>query len=109
MLSSKELLEKAGLSRATLNNYIALGLLPRPLVKHPDSPDDRARRLGYFPESVLDTIKEIEALKKSGMRMSEIVAKLGQAAPVRSEEGAGERGARRAASVERSTLIRSGM
>ena len=54
MLSSKELLEKSGLSRATLNNYIALGLLPRPLVKHPEEPDDRARRLGYFPESALD-------------------------------------------------------
>jgi class 3 adenylate cyclase len=49
------------------------------LVKHPEAPDDRARRLGYFPESVLDTIKQVEALKKQGLRMSEIVARLGDA------------------------------
>ena len=81
MLSSKELLEKSGLSRATLNNYIALGLLPRPLVKHPEEPDDRARRLGYFPESALDIIKQVEAMKKQGLRMTEIADRLGEVAP----------------------------
>ncbi len=76
MLSSKSLLEKSGLSRATLNNYIGLGLLPKPEVRQPDSDKDRARRLGYFPDSAINKIKEIDSLKKRGMRMSEIVAKL---------------------------------
>jgi len=74
MISSKELLEKTGLSRATLNNYINLGLLPRPDVRFPGPDDGDARRLGYFPEAVLRRIDEIQRLKDTGMAMSEIVA-----------------------------------
>tara|TARA_B100000315_G_scaffold259931_1_gene318187 strand:- start:12348 stop:13925 length:1578 start_codon:yes stop_codon:yes gene_type:complete len=76
MLSSKELLEKAGVSRATLNNYIGMGLIPKPVVKNPDSADDKARRLGYFPAESLDRLREIDEMKKRGMRMADIVAVL---------------------------------
>ena len=60
MYSSKELMDKAGVSRATLNNYIGMGLIPKPIVKNPDSTDDKARRLGYFPEDALDRLHEID-------------------------------------------------
>lgn len=76
MLTSKEILERARISRATLNNYISWGLLPRPEVRRPDAGSSRARRLGYFPDSVLDTIHEVERLKKTGLRMDVIVESL---------------------------------
>jgi class 3 adenylate cyclase/DNA-binding transcriptional MerR regulator len=75
VLSSKEIISKTGISRGTLNNYISLGILPRPLVRSPDDSADDARRLGYFPETVLDRIREIQALKDRGMTMAEISAR----------------------------------
>lgn len=75
-LTSKELLRRTGLSRATLNNYIALGLLPRPQVAPPGPNQGRARRLGYFPPGSLDRIAEINRLKSAGLTMAQIVAKL---------------------------------
>lgn len=80
MISSKELLDKTGISRATLNNYIAMGLLPRPLVSAPGREEQgRARQLGYFPESAVDRIVEIQRLKREGCAMAEIVARLAAA------------------------------
>jgi adenylate cyclase len=75
-LTSKELLRRTGLSRATLNNYIALGLLPRPQVAPPGPNQGRARRLGYFPAETLDRIAEVNRLKSAGLTMAQIVAKL---------------------------------
>lgn len=73
MLSSKEVIERTNISRATLNNYIALGVLPKPAVLRPDGPEVRAPRLGYFPHSVIGTIDRVNALKKGGHSMAEIV------------------------------------
>jgi adenylate cyclase len=81
-LTSKELLRRTGLSRATLNNYIALGLLPRPQVAPPGPNQGRARRLGYFPVTALDRIAEINRLKSAGLTMAQIVAKLATPASV---------------------------
>jgi class 3 adenylate cyclase/DNA-binding transcriptional MerR regulator len=73
VLSSKQLIKRAGISRATLNNYIALGLLPKPVVKATTSDTgDRAPRLGYFPLTSLETITKINELKRTGLAMSEI-------------------------------------
>jgi len=82
-LTSKELLRRTGLSRATLNNYIALGLLPRPQVAPPGPNQGRARRLGYFPAATLERIAEINQLKSAGLTMAQIVARLVPAAPAR--------------------------
>jgi adenylate cyclase len=79
MYSSKELMDKAGVSRATLNNYIGMGLIPKPIVKNPNSADDKARRLGYFPEDALDRLNEINELKKRGMRMANIIEVMAKA------------------------------
>lgn len=81
MLNSKELLEKTGISRATLNNYIALGIVPRPEVLPPEPQDGAAPRIGYFPEETAQRIAEIQRLKQEGWSMSRIAAHFGAAVP----------------------------
>ena len=77
MLSSLELLQQTGISRATLHNYIALGLLPKPVVRNPgDDPRTTARQIGYFPPEVLERIERIKALKKDGVAMADIAGHL---------------------------------
>lgn len=72
MLSSKQLLERMGISRATLNNYISLGILPRPDVKRTEPEDGRAPRVGYFPDSTLDVIERVNRLKREGHSIADI-------------------------------------
>lgn len=72
-ISSVDLLNRTGLSRATLNNYIKMGILPHPIVKKPnDTIHSRAKRIGYFPDSVLGTLNRIKQYKKAGHSMAEI-------------------------------------
>ncbi|MDX1594098.1 MAG: adenylate/guanylate cyclase domain-containing protein [Gammaproteobacteria bacterium] len=75
-ITSKDVLEQAGISRATLNNYISQGLLPRPVVAPGDRKTSDAPRIGHFPESILDTIETITALKRQGLRLAEIAERL---------------------------------
>jgi len=70
VLTSKQLLHRTGMSRATLNNYIQLGILPKPVL---DKGDGRTRRIGHFPPQVLHTIEDVNTLKKRGYTMAEIV------------------------------------
>lgn len=72
MLTSKEIVLNSGISRATLNNYIKLGILPRPLVQKAVPGEGRAARLGYFPDSALDAIERVAQLKRRGFTMAEI-------------------------------------
>lgn len=72
MISSKEIIKKTGISRATLNNYIKLGILPRPLINRQSESNKKLRNLGYFPESVLDNINKVKILKEKGYSMDEI-------------------------------------
>ncbi len=81
LLTSTELMERTGLSRATLNNYIALGILPKPVVKRPQAGRARTARMGHFPSSVLDTIDRVNSLKKQGHTMADIVTMLQESAP----------------------------
>ncbi|MDO8263792.1 MAG: adenylate/guanylate cyclase domain-containing protein [Gallionella sp.] len=77
MLTSFEVMQAANISRATLNNYISQGLLPRPLVKNPEpGASTQARQLGYFPSEVLTRLKRIRQLKKDGYAMAEIARQL---------------------------------
>lgn len=76
MISSKEIIEKTGISRATLNNYIKLGILPRPLVKKPEDVKTRAKKIGYFPQTVIEHIEIIKEMKRKGYSMEDIVNKL---------------------------------
>jgi class 3 adenylate cyclase len=72
LLNSKELLEKTGLSRATLNNYISWGIVPRPQVLPPGPNDGAAPRIGYFPDDIIKRIADIQRLKKDGWDMKRI-------------------------------------
>lgn len=76
MISSKQLLEKTGISRATLNNYISLGLVSRPRLARPDSDSGSAPRLGYFPEEEVARVGTIQQLKREGLSMADIAARL---------------------------------
>jgi DNA-binding transcriptional MerR regulator len=71
-ISSKEILARTGISRATLNNYIGLNLIPPPTVRKPKEIGGPTK-IGYFPEWVVDRIDEVRQLKSEGMRMSQIV------------------------------------
>ena len=81
MISSKELLEKTGISRATLNNYISAGLLSKPLVQQVSGETSGPKLLGYFPDSALERIELIQQLKREGLSMGEIIARFGAEKP----------------------------
>lgn len=72
-ISSKDLLIKTNISRGTLNNYIRDGIVPRPLVKRPVNLEEKAKKIGYFPLTVLYSIERIKKLKKEGHSMEEII------------------------------------
>ncbi len=77
MLTSLELMQVTGVSRATLNNYITQGLIPRPVVQKPTAQNHtRARQIGYFPQAAISRIQHIQQLKKSGKSMAEIAREL---------------------------------
>lgn len=79
MLNSKQIIEITGISRATLNNYVALGILPNPIVKTSPGDAGRATRLGYFEENAVDVIHQVQSLKKQGHAMAEIATLLNSA------------------------------
>src|SRR5437868_7729921 len=81
MLSSKEILERTGISRATLNNYISAGLVPRPDVLPPGPQDGGAPRLGYFPDDTIERIETIQRLKREGWSLGRILQFFGEKAP----------------------------
>jgi adenylate cyclase len=77
MISSKKILLQTGISRATLNNYIALGILSKPLVRQPAPGEADAPSLGYFPDWALERIEQVHRMKTEGLTMAEIAARLG--------------------------------
>ena len=77
MLTSKDVMRLTGISRATLNNYIALGVVPRPAVGPVAAPGERARRIGWFEESVVERILDVQRLKGEGVPMAEIARRHG--------------------------------
>src|SRR3989338_788215 len=77
MLSSKEIIDATDISRATLNNYISLGLLSKPVVTNPGSGAGGPRQLGFFPDNSIERIREIQRLKREGYSMAEIAARMG--------------------------------
>jgi len=74
-ISSKEVLTKAKISRVTLHNYIRLGLIPRPIIGPPRNDMIKTRKIGYFPADVVETIAQINQLKKAGYSLSKIAQK----------------------------------
>ena len=79
MLSSKQLIEQTGISRATLNNYIGSGLLSKPLVLNPGTGAGGPRQLGFFPDDAAERVRLIQQLKQEGLSMTEIASRFGAA------------------------------
>lgn len=71
-VTSKEILAETNISRATLNNYIKMGILPKPEVKKTEAGSRGTRQMGYFPKSVLGRIEIVKRLKREGNSMEEI-------------------------------------
>ncbi|MFA4916922.1 MAG: adenylate/guanylate cyclase domain-containing protein [Syntrophales bacterium] len=76
LVNSKEVIEKTGISRATLNNYIKLGILPRPLIKKPEGATIRAKKIGYFPQEIIENIEIVKRMKREGYSIKDIAKKL---------------------------------
>lgn len=74
LITSKDLIEKTGISRATLNNYIKMGILPKPIVRRPGPEQKNVKQIGYFPASVLENILKVKMLKQQGNSMDEIAS-----------------------------------
>jgi len=75
LVTSKEIIEKTGISRATLNNYIKLGILPKPIVGRPRSGrQEGVRQIGYFPPESLECIFKVKLLKTQGHSIADIAA-----------------------------------
>ena len=72
LISSKALLEKTGISRATLNNYIKVGIIPRPIVLGPSEGMRKVSRIGYFPRAAAERIEIVKVLKREGHSMEDI-------------------------------------
>ena len=70
-IDSSELLNKCEITKPTLDYYIKLGIVPKPIVRNSD--DDLT---GYFPPEVIDTIDRVKRLKDEGETMEEIVKKV---------------------------------
>jgi class 3 adenylate cyclase len=84
-ISSLEILRKTGISRATLNNYIQMGIIPKPRVLKPEEGQGKARRVGYFPLTALERIEAVKRLKREKKIMRNILEELGVRLPVDQE------------------------
>src|SRR3990170_5308016 len=60
-----EVTKRAGVGYHTLRYYTKIGLLPYMVRKLPFP--GAAATVGHYPESVLETLKKIEELKKQGL------------------------------------------
>ena len=76
LITSKAILEKTGISRATLNNYIKMGILPKPIVKKGGPELKGVKQIGYFSENAIELINTVKRLKRQGKTMAEIVRQL---------------------------------
>ena len=102
-VNTKEVLSKTGISRATLNNYIRLGIIPKPLVQKPRAGAGKAKKIGYFPLEVMDRIRLVRVLKREGNSMEDIANQL-KTLPIDGDQG--EAGLRVNGRPEDSFLLR---
>ena len=72
MISSKEVLNKTSISRATLNNYIKMGILPKPIIKKGGLKIQGVKQIGFFSADVLERISEVKKMKSQGNSMAQI-------------------------------------
>lgn len=72
LITSKDVLKITGISRATLNNYIKIGILPKPVIQKPKTGFNTTKKIGYFPRAVVGHIEMVRHLKREGNSMADI-------------------------------------
>lgn len=75
-ITSKDVLLKTGISRATLNNYIKMKIIPKPVVRKPAGEMKGTKKIGYFPHAVLERFEAVKRLKRKGIPMEDIAKRL---------------------------------
>ena len=75
-VSSKKIMDLCGISRATLNNYIKLGIIQKPVVLKPREGMEGTKKIGYFHPTSIDRITTFKQLKQQGNSVVSIVKKL---------------------------------
>jgi len=74
MLTSKQLLEQLIISREMLNNHLARGLQPKPVVSRPEIKCEGPRQIGNFPDETLERVNQIQQLKQGDLSMDELAS-----------------------------------
>lgn len=72
MLTSNYLIEKTGISRITLNNYVKLGIVPKPVMSNSGALGAESSQMATFPDETLDRIETISQFKQEGYSLDEI-------------------------------------
>jgi DNA-binding transcriptional MerR regulator len=70
-LNSDELIDQCEISKSTLDHYIQLGIIPKPIVRH-----DKDGLIGYFPPEIINIIDKVKRLKDEGETLEEIAKKV---------------------------------
>lgn len=81
MITSKDIIEKTNISRATLNNYIKLGILPKPVVGPPPEGMSKVKQIGFFPDEALEMVERVRQLKKEGKTITDIARLMSNTSP----------------------------
>jgi len=87
LINSKEVLEITAISRATLNNYIKMGIIPGPVVQKPINHMKGIKKIGYFQQAVLERIEIVKRLKKEGNSMEDIARRFIDIRMIENEDG----------------------
>jgi len=82
-ITSKEILVISNISRETLNNYIKMGILPRPVVGRSETGRKGSKQIGYFPEGTLERIQTVKRMKRAGEPMEQIARKFKETSPIK--------------------------
>lgn len=76
LLTAKEVVDRTGTSLASLQYYVARGLLPGPAAIANGTHASGQRQGGQFDPAIVETIAHIQALEKSGLNLDEIGSRL---------------------------------
>lgn len=81
LITSKDVLKLTGISRATLNNYIKIGILPKPVIQKPRNGLKTTKKIGYFPRTVVGHIEMVKHLKREGNSIADIARRFQKPPP----------------------------
>jgi len=71
MIELREILQRTGISQATLNKYVKMGLIGKPEVK---PAGQRQGFRSFYPEDTIERIKMIQQFKSYGLKLQAIKA-----------------------------------